>query len=174
MSQEPYIYIALGSSGGKGLKDVLVDRLLQAGYSSLCISGVAPNERPWHWPSKVLSREYVPGAEVARAATLVISNGGSPTTYQALNVGTPVLGIPANMDQLLCMAHVEDLGCGRLVRPWQVNKPMLPEVVRQLMSGACKTEALQWACSSQWTTYKDRLPELIESLFSTAPTAEVA
>jgi UDP:flavonoid glycosyltransferase YjiC (YdhE family) len=46
-------------------------------------------------------KDFLPGSKIASNALLVISNGGSSTGYQALVEGTPVFGIPTNIDQYL-------------------------------------------------------------------------
>ncbi|MDD5328894.1 MAG: glycosyltransferase, partial [Sulfuricella sp.] len=49
-------------------------------------------------------------------AQLVICNGGSPTSQQALAAGVPVLGIAGNLDQFLNMQAVEARGAGLCLR----------------------------------------------------------
>ena len=56
------------------------------------------------------------GAAMAALAKLVICNGGSPAIHQALLQGTPVIGIPANLDQLLNMRFVVRSGAGLSLR----------------------------------------------------------
>ncbi|MCK6487733.1 MAG: hypothetical protein L6R48_05220 [Planctomycetes bacterium] len=47
---------------------------------------------------------------------MVVCNGGSPSSYQALAGGAPVLSIPANLDQQLCARELERAGLGRTLR----------------------------------------------------------
>ena len=161
MTREPHIYVALGSSGGRGLRDRVVERVLGAGYP-VCVSGVPDRERPSHWPDRVLSAEFVSGSAVAAAAGLVITNGGSPTTYQALDTGTPVIGIPANMDQVLCIHHVDKLNAGRVIRPWEVQKPRFLRTVEEVMEGACRAQAQRWAAWSKGMSYRSRFLEVLD------------
>ncbi|MEI2387749.1 hypothetical protein [Breoghania sp. JC706] len=163
LDKDDYVYAALGSSGGQGIRNRVVDALIAAGYP-VCVSGVADGDRPASWPSEVLSAEFVSGSAIARAARLVITNGGSPTTYQALNTGTPVIGIPANMDQVLCINHIQKLNAGRLVRPWQVGRPQFAKAVEELMSGMCAKEAATWSQWSQKTDFRTELRRTIEYL----------
>ena len=57
-----------------------------------------------------------PAREAAARAKLVICNGGSPASQQALAAGVPVLGISSNMDQFLNMGAVVQAGAGILLR----------------------------------------------------------
>ncbi len=66
-------------------------------------------------------QEFMPGIEAARRASLVICSGGSTAAYQALAVGTPVLGLPSNNDQHLAMGGIERAGAGLSVRADQAN-----------------------------------------------------
>ena len=68
------------------------------------------------FPERTGRPDYLPGGEAAARSRLVICNGGSPTTHQALAVGTPVLGLAGNMDQHLNMGSVQEYGAGRLLR----------------------------------------------------------
>jgi UDP:flavonoid glycosyltransferase YjiC (YdhE family) len=63
-----------------------------------------------------VAREFVPGDRAAAEAALVVCNGGSSTGYQALREGTPVVGLPFNLDQYLAMTAIERAGAGVLVR----------------------------------------------------------
>jgi UDP:flavonoid glycosyltransferase YjiC (YdhE family) len=62
---------------------------------------------------------------MVKHAGLVICNGGSPATQQALAEGVPVLGIARNMDQLLNMNFVVASGAGLRLRSDEVNIPRL-------------------------------------------------
>lgn len=110
----PLVYITMGSSGDPAvLRDIVtacasVDcRLAVATGRSEPIPGANP---------AIVSAPFLPGREVAARAALVICNGGSPCTHQALQQGVPVLGIPANLDQLLNMQFVADSGAGASLR----------------------------------------------------------
>jgi UDP:flavonoid glycosyltransferase YjiC (YdhE family) len=84
-------------------------------------------------PANVECFDFVPGAEVARRAALVVSNGGSTTSYQALAEGTPVLGLPSNFDQYLAMTAIERAGAGILVKARQANATSIRAAVSRLL-----------------------------------------
>ena len=67
-------------------------------------------------PANARVARYLPGDVAARRARLVVCNGGSPTSQQALAAGVPVLGIASNLDQFLNMNGVEQAGAGALLR----------------------------------------------------------
>ena len=55
------------------------------------------------------------------------------TTYQALTVGVPVLGICSNMDQLLNMNSVQALGAGISLRAGRVTLSEMRAAVKALL-----------------------------------------
>lgn len=113
--REECTFICLGSSGDIGALQCLTDAVCASGKAAI----VATAGRA-HLPHAPERRRYVadylPGEIACRAASLVISNGGSPMSQLALSCGVPVLGVPTNMDQFLCMSAIERAGMGALVR----------------------------------------------------------
>jgi UDP:flavonoid glycosyltransferase YjiC (YdhE family) len=83
--------------------------------------------------SRTQIHDFLPGDQLCRLAQLVICNGGSPTTNQALAHGVPVLGIARNMDQFLNMRAIEEFGAGLLVRADRVERIKLGEALQRLL-----------------------------------------
>ena len=77
--------------------------------------------------------EFLPGEAACAQARLVICNGGSPTTNQALVQGTPVLGVAVNMDQFLNMQAIEAFGAGLMVRGDRVSPALIARAVTRLL-----------------------------------------
>ena len=76
-----------------------------------------------------LSARYVG----SQKADLVVCNGGSATAYQALAVGTPVLGIPMNLDQYLMMDYIRRFGAGEMIRAGAVTAELVIRTVRRMV-----------------------------------------
>lgn len=108
------VYITMGSSGSGALLPMILDALspldchVAVATAGASLGNVSGN---------VTVAEYLPGDRVCARASLVICNGGSPTSQQALARGVPVLGIPFNLDQHLNMHFVEAYGAGLCARP---------------------------------------------------------
>jgi UDP:flavonoid glycosyltransferase YjiC (YdhE family) len=110
----PLIYVTLGSSGNLNTLGAVL-----AAVSAMPVRVLLATARrrlPVEVPGNVCVADFVPGDVVARSATVVVTNGGSSTGYQALAAGTPVLGLPSNLDQYLAMTAVERQGAGLLLR----------------------------------------------------------
>lgn len=108
------IYVTLGSSGAAHL----TGRLLQALANLPVLVAVSTAGRMLAGPLPANARQaaYLPGSEMSRNSALVVCNGGSPATQQALMEGVPVVGVCSNMDQFMNMQSVERAGAGVVVR----------------------------------------------------------
>ena len=126
----PLVYITLGSSGSTRLLASVVEALASepvaviAAVVDAALSSVPTNV--WH-------AEYLPGIEAAQRAEVVICNGGSPTSQQALAAGKPVIGLPANLDQHLNMEYVVRAGAGLSLRSESVTVSAVRTAVRKVL-----------------------------------------
>lgn len=110
----PVVLVTLGSSGQADLLPGLLRELARLPVTLL--AATAGRVTLGDLPDNVLAADYLPLETATGAARLVICNGGSLTTYQALAQGVPALGLCSNMDQLLNMGAISRLGAGRLLR----------------------------------------------------------
>jgi UDP:flavonoid glycosyltransferase YjiC (YdhE family) len=136
----PLIYVTLGSSGKASLLPELIAALGQMNVIALVSTAGAPV--PQEVPANVYVSAYLPGEEAVKLASLVICNGGSPTTHQALVQGVPVIGVATNLDQFLNMAAIERFGAGRLLRASTCNAAQLRAAATgMLVDGNCRAAA---------------------------------
>jgi len=110
----PVVYVNLGSSGRSALLPIVLDAVadLHVFVVAATLGRIHPNQAS----GNVRLADFLPGERAAALASLVICNGGSPATHQALAASTPVLGLASNMDQLLNMEGVQRRGAGILLR----------------------------------------------------------
>lgn len=127
----PLVYVSMGSSGDASALDVIVSAVVAAG----CRVAVAAPGRRWApaLGDSVVAADMLPGSEVSAMASLVICNGGSPSVHQALQQGTPVIGIPTNLDQLLNMHFVVRSGAGLSLRADQVSAAALARLLQRVL-----------------------------------------
>jgi len=114
----PVVYVTLGSSGQGSLLPRVLRALADLPVTVIAATagGASSAGAVASMPANARVASYLPGAAAAQRAQLVICNGGSPTSQQALVAGVPVLGIAGNLDQYLNMNGVLDCGAGRLLR----------------------------------------------------------
>lgn len=128
---KPVVLLTLGSSGRADLLPMAL-----AAFSELPITVMAATAGKIDLPdvfSNAFVADYLPLDAAALRANLVICNGGSLTTYEALAAGVPILGICSNMDQLLNMRAIERLGAGLALRAACVRPAQLKKAVHTLL-----------------------------------------
>lgn len=133
------VYVTLGSSG----QGALLPKVLQAlaPLPVTVIAATAGHIDPGPLPANARTAVYLPGMMAAQRAALVICNGGSPTSQQALTAGVPVLGIAGNLDQYLNMHGVLAAGAGALLRSDRLNEGALRDAALRLLEQPGPREA---------------------------------
>jgi len=150
----PLLYVTLGSSGRSDALPVVLEALGELDVDVWCATAGRP--APAQVPANVRVAPFLPGERAAARAALVISNGGSTTSYQALAEGCPVLGIPSNLDQWLAMEAVEEAGAGLAVR------------ASTLTAAEVRAAATRMLATTAYRTAARR----VQGLFAAAPAAE--
>jgi UDP:flavonoid glycosyltransferase YjiC (YdhE family) len=100
-------------------------------------------------PPNVLVADFLPGADTCRLASVVVSNGGSTTAYQALAAGTPVLGLWSNVDQYLSAMSIQQAGAGVAHPAAQLR----PRQFRELASRLLEDPGFRPAAKALATTF---------------------
>jgi UDP:flavonoid glycosyltransferase YjiC (YdhE family) len=137
----PTVYVTLGSSGRAELLPAVVAALADLDLQAIvATAGRAEVPSP---PPGIQVASYLPGDQAAARAQLVISNGGSTTSYQALAAGRPVLGIPSNLDQYLAMAAITRAGAGVMVRAGRATRAAIRTALADALADRSLTAAAQ-------------------------------
>ncbi len=161
----PLIYVTLGSSG----QSQLLPRVLHA-LSTLPVTVLAATAGTIELgsvPPNAHVAPFLPGDAVARRASLVICNGGSPTSQQALVAGVPVIGIAGNLDQFLNMHGIVAAGAGQLLRADRYNEDVLRQAVTRLLgSHPAQQAARQLAAAFQDYSPHARLQDRMQALLA--------
>ena len=135
----PLIYVSLGSTGKLGALPTILRALRDAPYR--VAAAVGGRAATLDVPANAHVAPYLPGDALARRATIVIGNGGSPGLYQALAEGRPVLGVPHNIDQHMCMAAVEQFGATLSLRSDWLSARAIRRSVERLVEEPAFSEA---------------------------------
>jgi UDP:flavonoid glycosyltransferase YjiC (YdhE family) len=127
----PLVYVTLGSSGKWDRLPLVLSALAPLPVNVLV--STAGRSQPLDVPPNARVARYVPGDVAAERASLVISNGGASTAYQALGAGKPVIGIAYNLDQYLAMTAIERTGAGVLLRSGTLDARAVREAAARLL-----------------------------------------
>ena len=160
----PTIYVTLGSSGASELLPPLLAGLDQLDAQLVVSTAGAPLPQT---RDRLFCADYLPGGAAAARANLVICNGGSPTSYQALIHGAPVLGIPGNLDQYLNMHYLEKAGLGLGLRGAQLAPAAVTAAANRLIGDpGYRTAAQDFAQRTNRYECKERLRSALPRLLS--------
>jgi UDP:flavonoid glycosyltransferase YjiC (YdhE family) len=160
----PIVYVTLGSSGQGRLLAPVLQALAPLPVTALLATAGRDHPRPL--PANVLAAPFLPGEAAARRASLVICNGGSPTSQQALAAGVPLIGIAGNLDQFLNMQGVTKAGAGRLLRADRLGVAALQHAILALLDdaaarAAARKIALAFGQSESGANFNALLPQLL-------------
>ncbi|MBN1932682.1 MAG: glycosyltransferase [Desulfobacterales bacterium] len=160
--EKPIVYVTLGSSGDYSLLPEIFSAMKELPITA--IVATAGGNNPTDVPNNIFTADYLPGEEAAKRAKLVICNGGSPTTYQALAAGVPVLGIPSNLDQYLNMLYLQRAGLGLLVRSGKATKQILYQTISEMLNNpSYRNSAESYRQYMKLFSPQDIFPRLVES-----------
>jgi UDP:flavonoid glycosyltransferase YjiC (YdhE family) len=133
------VYVTLGSSGNTLLLPLILEALKGLPIRVLASTAGAP--APSTIPANARLASYLPGDAAAARSRLVICNGGSLSTQQALAAGIPTLAIASNMDQFLNMAPVEAAGAGITLRADRLSAAGVRQAAETLLRSEAATIA---------------------------------
>jgi UDP:flavonoid glycosyltransferase YjiC (YdhE family) len=157
----PLVYVTLGSSGRGALLAAVLDALADRPVTVL--AATAGRLDAGARASNAHVAPFLPGEEAAARACLVVCNGGSLATQQALTAGTPVLGLASNMDQHLNMGAVQRLGAGELLRAEAATPPAIRDAVDRMLVRTSYREA---ASALAWRYPRYHAPTRFAALLS--------
>jgi UDP:flavonoid glycosyltransferase YjiC (YdhE family) len=138
-ADRPVIYVTMGSSGASESLERVLSALRDLRVTVM--AATAGRISPAQATGNALVADFLPGEAAAARAALVICNGGSPTTHQALAAGRPVLGIASNMDQHLNMEAVQRAGAGELLRAGRADAFGIRSAVERILADPSYTAA---------------------------------
>lgn len=164
-SSGPLVYVTLGSSGDLAALPAVLEGL--AGLPAQVLVATAGRVPQHELPSNIHVAPLVPGDEVAKRAAFVVTNGGSSTGYQALAAGTPVLGIPSNLDQYLAMTAIEGGEAGILLRSGGLRAAQVrAAAIRLLEPNPARARAAHYAAAFAAYDCHARFEAAISSLLT--------
>jgi UDP:flavonoid glycosyltransferase YjiC (YdhE family) len=163
-STDLIIYATLGSSGPAHLLPLVIDALKKMKASA--VIATAGRSATSSLPNYIKAADYLPGGEAVSRAHLVICNGGSPSIYQALARGVPVLGIASNMDQMLAMGAVEKVQAGILLRSGEATMAAITSAIHSLTTDSSYYQNAQklkerWALHDSFDNFRTFLADVL-------------
>lgn len=140
-AERPLVYVTVGSSGQGAILPAVLQAL--AGLPVTVLAATVGRVALDQVPDNARVADFLPGEEAARRAALVICNGGSPTSHQALAAGVPVIGIADNLDQFLNMQGIVAAGAGALLRVDRFDGAAVRQAAQALLATPAAGRAAQ-------------------------------
>lgn len=128
--ERPFVYATLGSTGDLRCLSATLDALGRLDVDAV-VATAGRVTGSLHVPPNVRVCDVAPGDALARRAAAVVCNGGASTAYQALAEGTPVVGLPSNLDQFLAMRAIERAGAGVSLRASTATPDAIATAIRR-------------------------------------------
>ena len=143
---KPIVFASPGSSG----EDSFLTKVMEA-LSELPITLIAATAgrcdtsrtRALERLDNVFITDYLPIKAAINKSQLIICNGGSLSTYEALTAGIPVLGLTTNLDQQLNMQAIEKVGAGIALRSGSSTPAQIKQTVETLLKSVSYQSAAQ-------------------------------
>jgi len=135
----PVVCVTLGSSGRADFLPEILRSLAELPVT--VIAATLGKEATPGLPANVFVADYLPLEAALGRSNLLVCNGGSLSTYQAMASGVPVVGLCSNLDQLLNMEAVARLGCGVSLRAGGLASGVLRDAARALLDSPGPTQA---------------------------------
>ncbi len=142
----PMVYATVGSSGAVKAVPPILKAL--AGMDVDVVLSTAGRVIPKNPPDNAHVVDMIRGDLAARKAAVVVCNGGASSGYQALAEGTPIVGIPTNLDQLLAATAMCDAGTGVFLRAATVTAAKIRAAVEHVVGDERFTQAAQHVAAS--------------------------
>lgn len=109
------VYVSMGSSGRVDVLAHLFRALAQLELPAV-VATARREVPPPPAGARIRLYDFLPARQAIARSRLVVCNGGSPSTNLAWQAGKPVIGIAANMDQLMNMRALAHAGVGCALR----------------------------------------------------------
>jgi UDP:flavonoid glycosyltransferase YjiC (YdhE family) len=128
------LFCAMGVSGSpevlRSVVDIVADLDLQAVVLTTTILG----DRPGRASERVLTVPHAPAHLVNPLADIAITHGGAGTVQTAIHSGTPLVGIPAHMEQAGNISLVTRQGAGLMLTKLDLDRARLADALEKLVA----------------------------------------
>ena len=132
----PVVYVALCSTSAEFVRDVVQTLAADLGdlRPRILVAGTTHQGLESLSSSRILVAGTLPSHLVMPLADVAVITGGQGSVQTALAAGTPLIGIPLQLEQDLNIALVERLGAGRAVAQRAARTGRIAEAVRAILA----------------------------------------
>ena len=140
---KPIVFASPGSSGEDNLLTKVIETLSELPVTLIAATAGRGDVPKTQVSENVFISDYLPIQAAISKSQLIICNGGSLSTYEALIAGVPVLGLTSNLDQQLNMQAVKQAGAGIALRSGSSSIAQIKQTVEALLNNSNYQSAAQ-------------------------------
>jgi MGT family glycosyltransferase len=136
------VYLSLGSLGSAdvGLMNGLLGMLADTPHRYIVSKG--PQAGDVHLGPNMWGQEFLPQPAILPLVDLVITHGGNNTVTESIHNGKPMVVLPLFWDQHDNAQRVQEVGFGRRLPPYTVDRDELAGAIDDLLEDSAMRERL--------------------------------
>ena len=128
------LYCAMGVSGSPEVLRSLIDIVGDLDIQTLVVTTTILGEETWSSSKRVLVVPHVPAHLVNPLADVAITHGGAGTIQTAIHSGTPLVGVPMQLEQAGNISLVERQGAGIMLSKLDLNRAQLTTALEKIVA----------------------------------------
>ncbi|MCA1753160.1 MAG: glycosyltransferase [Spirochaeta sp.] len=130
----PKLYCAMGVSGSPEILREVIGIVNELNVQSLIVTTTILPELGKTASERVLLTPHAPAHLANPLADIAITHGGAGTVQTAIHSGTPLVGIPMQLEQTGNISLVTRQGAGVMLSKWDLNARSLGRALERLLS----------------------------------------
>jgi len=128
------LYCAMGVSGSPEVLRSVIDIVGDLDIQTLVVTTTILGEEVWSSSKQVLVVPHVPAHLVNPLADVAITHGGARTIQTAIHSGTPLVGVPMQLEQAGNISLVERQGAGIMLSKLDLNRAQLTTALEKIVA----------------------------------------
>jgi len=124
----------MGVSGSPEVLRSVIDIVGDLDIQTLVVTTTILGEEVWSSSKQVLVVPHVPAHLVNPLADVAITHGGARTIQTAIHSGTPLVGVPMQLEQAGNISLVERQGAGIMLSKLDLNRAQLTTALEKIVA----------------------------------------
>lgn len=137
------LYCAMGVSGSPEVLQSVVEIVGDLDLQAVVLTTTILPDRVHGGSKRVMTIPHAPAHLLNPLADIAITHGGAGTIQTAIHSGTPLVGIPAQMEQAGNISLVARQGAGLLLTRLDLNRAKLSAALEQLVEEQSYRDSMQ-------------------------------
>jgi len=128
------LYCAMGVSGSPEVLRSVIDIVGDLDIQTLVVTTTILGEEVWNSSKRVLVVPHVPAHLANPLADVAITHAAAGTIQTAIHSGTPLVGVPMQLEQAGNISLVERQGAGTMLSKLDLNRAQLTTALEKIVA----------------------------------------